>query len=111
MKMMTRKHSIGWVITALFCGIFCIILVWYVDFEIITPMILPTDPCYYHTYPTPLWVELLYMHGGSNGHPEGNLTHFLVVIVLGAILGHLTVRAIRKNLARDPKDEKINKFD
>ncbi|MDG1330946.1 MAG: hypothetical protein P8P74_01345 [Crocinitomicaceae bacterium] len=108
---MSKKHSIGWAIAAIFCGIFCIILFGYIDFEVITPMILPADLCYYHTHPTPYWVELLYMNGGSNGHPEGNFTHLFLIIALGAILGHWIVRTIRKNLASDTKDGGSNKME
>ncbi len=74
-------------------------------------MILPEDHCYYHTHPTPYWVEFLYMSGGSNGHPDGSIIHFLMVIVVGAILGHLTIRAIRLNLGSDKKDEDTNKLE
>ena len=108
---MTKKHSIVWAMSAFLCGIFYAILIGYVDFEVISPMILPADPCYYHTHPTPYWVELLYMHGGSNGHPEGNFTHLFILIILGAFLGHITVRTIRLNLAGNSKDEGMNKVE
>ena len=109
LKMMSKKHSVGWALIAFFCGIFYIIFIGYIDFEIITPMILPEDHCYYHTHPTPYWVEFLYMSGGSNGHPDGSIIHFLMVIALGAFLGHLTVRMIRlKGMKDSPTDEVLD---
>ncbi|MFK7783883.1 MAG: hypothetical protein AB8B56_02145 [Crocinitomicaceae bacterium] len=105
--MIPKKYSFAWALIAFFCGISFIILIGYIDFEIISPMILPEDHCYYHTHPTPYWVELLYMSGGSNGHPDGSIFHFLIVIVLGAILGHVVVRAIRLNLGKDEVGNKL----
>lgn len=107
--MMSKKHSIGWAIIAFFSGILFILLVWYVDFEIISPLILPEDHCYYHSHPTPYWVDFLYMSGGSNGHPDGSMIHFLLVAIIGATLGHLTIRTIRLNLGSEPNNEGVNK--
>lgn len=44
----------------------------YLDFEVITPLILPEDYCYYHTHEIPWWVELFYMSPANNGHPYGS---------------------------------------
>ncbi len=73
-------------------------LLFYIDFEIITPFILPNDPCYYHTNDIPLWVDVFYMSGGSNGHPEGNLTHIIVVLILSIFLGLKLKKQIGKLL-------------
>ena len=90
-----RSKSNKWPFLAFFAGIGFVFLFAVLDTEVISPLILPADPCYYHTNPTPFWVELLYMHGGSNGHPEGNFTHLILLLLLGFISGHFFVRTIR----------------
>ena len=89
------KYSAVWGIMAFFCGIIYIFVIGYIDLEIITPFILPEDPCYYHTHETPFWVEFLYMGFASNGHPDGSLKHLLLLVVVGIILGHITVKKMR----------------
>ena len=49
-------------------------------------MILPDNHCYYHTHEIPLWVDLLYMNEGSNGHPEWTLFHIVLLISLSGYL-------------------------
>jgi len=77
------------------CGIVYILVLGYIDFEIITPLVLPQDPCYYHTHETPVWVEVLYMGIGSNGHPDGSIKHLILIVILSMTLGHFTVKMIR----------------
>ncbi len=65
--------------------IFC--LLFYIDFNIISPLILPKDLCYYHLHDTPLWVEVLYMNCSSNEHPEWSIIHIILLLILSIFLG------------------------
>lgn len=77
-------------------GIFIVVfsLLIYVDFGIISPNLLPTDPCYYHTNPTPFWVDFFYMNGSSNGHPEWSIMHIILLIALSAFIVRLFEKKI-----------------
>lgn len=74
------------------------IILWYIDFEIITPMLLPGDFCYYHFHDIPWWIELFYMGMGSNGHPEGSMFHFLLIPVIGFFMSYKIVNTFTKSL-------------
>ena len=66
------------------------VLIAFVDFRIITPLILHEDACHYHNTYTPLWVEWLYINGASNGHPDGSITHLVLLILVSWFLAHKT---------------------
>lgn len=63
-----------WVLT------FCLLA--YVDFDLISPIFLPDDPCYYHFHEIPWWVDKFYMNGASNGHPEFSFLHLYLLLIL-----------------------------
>ena len=75
--------------------IFYLFFLGYIDFEIFTPKILPENPCYYHTHAVPTWVDFFYMNNFSNGHPDGSVKHFLLLLVFSMFLGHKTAKLIR----------------
>ena len=81
-------------ITISFVIIFFILL--YLDFGIISPLILPEDPCHYHFNETPFWVEFLYMNGGSNGHPEWSFSHIIILLSISLFLGFKSNGLIKK---------------
>lgn len=77
------------VLTFAFCLIY-IIVIGYLDFEIISPLILHEDYCYYHNHDSPLWVDLFYLNG--DGHPDGTFLHLNLLILFCIILGYFTKR-------------------
>ena len=79
-----------WRVLAVIFSLVYVMAISYIDFKIITPVVLPEDYCYYHTHEIPLWVELLYMNGASGGHPDGSLIHFFLLIILSVFLGMRT---------------------
>lgn len=79
-------------------SIIYILAIGYLDFEIITPAILPAEYCYYHFHAIPFWVDLFYMNGASNGHPEGSLVHYFLLILWSMILGINTKSHLKKKL-------------
>lgn len=70
--------------------------------KVLSPLILPEDFCYYHFHEAPYLIELFYMNGGSNGHPEGNLllffTEFIISLILGFYTSHLFFKLKKKKL-------------
>lgn len=74
----------------IYYGIIC-----YLDFYVISPLILPADYCYYHTHETPFWIELVYMNAVSNGHPDGSMLHFVFLIIISLFLGIKTTKIIK----------------
>jgi hypothetical protein len=71
-------------------------LLLFIDFSIISPIILPEDLCYYHTHEVPIWVDVLYMNGSSNGHPEWTFTHIFLVLILSIILSTKAMNYLRR---------------
>ena len=53
----------------------------FIDFDLISPLFLPEDLCYYHKHEVPFLIEFFYMNRGANGHPEGSLIHFLLLLI------------------------------
>ncbi len=84
-------------ISIIIFSIIYFVLIYYLDFYIISPLILPADNCYYHTHNIPFWVELLYMSAGSNGHPDGSMLHFILLIIISLFLGRITNRILIKS--------------
>lgn len=70
------------------------------EIKVISPLVLPEDYCYYHFHETPYLIELFYMNGGSNGHPEGNLllltTEFIIALLLGFCLNYIFFKLKKK---------------
>lgn len=92
--------SVGYgVMVTFFCLAYLLVLGW-LDFEVITPLVLPTDPCYYHQHPIPFWVDWLYMNGTCNGHPEVSLTHLILLITLCVIAGIRTGKIVSRISAK-----------
>lgn len=87
-----NKHIPFFGIKAFFVGIIYLVGIWYISFEVIMPLILPVDPCYYHMRDTPVLIDFFYMGLGSNGHPEGSLMHIFLIVILSFFLGRLTVK-------------------
>lgn len=92
------KNTFLSIVSTIVLSIFYFVIVCFLDFYIISPLILPTDHCYYHTHEIPFWVELLYMSAGSNGHPEGSLLHFGLLLVGSIFLGKFTAKVTNKKI-------------
>ena len=86
------KNRIKYSLIFIISSIAYLFIIGFIDFEIISPFILPEDKCYYHTHKTPLWVEILYMGEGSNGHPFVTLTHLVILLIISLGLGYITVK-------------------
>lgn len=93
---MTNQNSFLSKILTIILSIIYFVTIYYLDFYVISPLILPADYCYYHTHETPFWVELLYMNAGSNGHPDGSMLHFVLLIIISLFLGKITGKIIIK---------------
>jgi hypothetical protein len=89
------EHTAVWGVIAFLAGLIYLRIIWFISFEVIMPLILPADLCYYHTHDTPFLIDFFYMSLGSNGHPDGSLIHSLLIIVLSFFLGHLSVKKYR----------------
>lgn len=90
------KYYLIYIILVPILSVIYAITILYIDFEILSPLLLPEDKCYYHTHKTPFWVDFLYMSAHSGGHPEGSLTHILFVIIIGFVLGYITSKKLIK---------------
>lgn len=88
-------YDLNWGLSAFFYGVIYIIILGYVDLQVISPLILPEDPCYYHTHKMPGWVDFFYMNAAFNGHPGVSFKHLFLLIVVGFVLGHFTSKRIR----------------
>lgn len=92
-KQLKPKRIILGVLTIIF-GIIYLFAIGYVDFEVLSALILPEDYCYYHVHEAPWWVDLFYLSGASNGHPDGSIFHFFLLFILSIFLGFVTSRAL-----------------
>ena len=77
-------------------GVIAIILLFYLDEDIIQPHVLPADPCYYHLHKAPWWVNYFYLPFGNNGHTGESFKLMFIIIILGFLIGHFTSRKIRR---------------
>jgi len=73
----------------------------YLDYEVLSPLLLPKDYCYYHIHDVPWWVELFYMTPAGNGHPDGSFFHLLLLIIIAVFAGYRTSSAIMNKLIAD----------
>lgn len=80
------KNNFRSILIILYSVLIFIILL-FIDFRIITPLILPEDHCYYHFHETPFLVNLLYINGSSNGHPEWSFTHIILLVFISIFIG------------------------
>jgi hypothetical protein len=89
-----------WRIPTVILSIGYLIGLYLLDFGVLTPLVLPENHCYYHWHEVPFLVDWLYMSPGSNGHPDGSMTHFILLLVLSIFLGYITTKTIRKKLSK-----------
>lgn len=66
----------------------------YTDTNLISPLLLPSDSCYYHYHEIPWWVELFYMTPASNGHPEGSFFKLFLFLNLSILFGYISSKAL-----------------
>lgn len=78
-----RKILLTFVLTIVF-----LFIVSFIESEIISPLFLPEDPCYYHGREVPYFIELFYMNGASNGHPEGGFLLLFIEFALSFLIGY-----------------------
>lgn len=82
------------ILTIITMSLIILFSIGYLDFIIITPLILPEDYCYYHTHEIPWWVELFYMTPANNDHPEGSFFHLVVLLIISIFLGYKLSKTI-----------------
>ncbi|OYU95785.1 MAG: hypothetical protein CFE21_11650 [Bacteroidetes bacterium B1(2017)] len=92
-KQAKPKRMVVGVLSIVF-GIINLFVIGYLDFDVLSPLILPKDYCYYHLHDIPWWVELFYLSGSSNGHPDGSIFHYFLVFILSLSLGFIASRAL-----------------
>ncbi|MFT4601465.1 MAG: hypothetical protein ACI857_001645 [Arenicella sp.] len=100
MERPTYPFSIRYTFLSFFLGIGLLFLLGYIDFEIITPILLPEDPCYFHIHKVPWWVDFFYMCAGCNGHPDGSIKHLLFLLIVSFAMGRFIAVKIRKFKAK-----------
>ncbi|MFN3907637.1 MAG: DUF4738 domain-containing protein [Flavobacterium sp.] len=65
---------------------------------VIEPWLIP-DPCYYHTNILSGWKSYFYhITAISNGHPEPNWMNWLLTILIGAYIGIIVYKAVKRVL-------------
>ena len=85
------------VLTFVFSFIY-LLTISYLDFEILTSIILPEDYRYDHLHEVPWWVELSFITPASNGDPDGSFFHLFALLLLSIFLGFITVRFLTNKL-------------
>ena len=76
---------IGGIVFHVFC------FTWLYDFLI-------PDPCYYHSHEMNYIMSLFFTaYPGSNGHPEPNLTNFIVSFLVGGLIGFVIFKKFSKH--------------
>ena len=77
---------IGGIVFHIFC------FTWLYDFLI-------PDPCYYHSHEMNYFMGLFFSaSSASNGHPEPNLTNFIVSFLIGSLIGFVIFKKFAKTL-------------
>jgi hypothetical protein len=70
----------------------------YINIFWIEPVLIP-DPCYYHTNILSGWKSYFYhITAISNGHPEPNWLNWLLTILIGAYIGIIVYKAVKRVL-------------
>jgi len=89
---MKKSTTLKWIFIC-----FGAILMVVVSFTFIYDLLIP-DPCYYHTNEMNSFMNLFFSAGpADNGHPEPNLTNFLVSLCIGGFLGYGTYKIVTKD--------------
>ena len=80
-----------------------IAIIGYFDAEILSPLLLPDDLCYYHIHQSPLWMDWFYISSINNGHPApaSTIPNLLILLLLGFSLGYVTMRKLSLKLSKD----------
>ena len=80
------RLSVTFIFSVVFTILF-IVIIGYIDFEIITPLLpLPEDICYYHTHEAPWWVDLFYLDVSGHPEPPFSILHILLLLLISTIL-------------------------
>ena len=79
-----RKIVLTFILTIVF-----LFVVVFIESEIISPLFLPEDPCYYPDREVPYFIELFYMNGASNGHPEGSFLLLFIELIISFLIAYL----------------------
>lgn len=72
-------------------------IIGYIDFCILSPMILPEDSCYYHTNKIPVWIELFFLDSSEHTEPPFTSYHILVLLFVCLISTFFLYKKTTKN--------------
>ena len=76
------------------CSAFYFEIISYIESNLIAPLVLNKDYCYYHSHETPFLIELFYMSPASNSHPEGSFFKSFVILLISITLGYFSGKII-----------------
>lgn len=93
-----QKKKLRLIIFTIIFSVIYLFVISYLDSEVLSPLILPNDYCYYHKHEVPWWVELFYMTPASNGHPDGSFFQMFIFLILSVLLGYITSRTLMNKL-------------
>ena len=79
------------ILLSIIFSIIYLIVVGYIDFELVTPLFpLPNDICYYHLHTPPTWVRLFYLDNMGHIEPPFSGLHVLILFIISCVLGVTT---------------------
>ena len=91
---MSKKTLLTIILSVIYFIIFS-----YFESQVLSPLILDKDYCYYHTHKTPFLIELLYMSPASNGHPDGSFFLLFIILIISISFSYLTINKITKKFS------------
>ncbi len=77
--------------------VFILFSIGYLDFNIISPLFLPGDICYYHLNEAPFLIDTFYLGNMEHFEAPYNGTHIFTLLVMSLISTYFIIRKLRKS--------------